>query len=160
MSIQIKVQILASYMDVCTAPKGSSTHQYNVPSFWAEFLAVWSKYYTWLREFPDKNSNFGLLYGRVYGPLRQKMIITYKLLKGTFFLWFKCALKTPIIIRREKILHIFSFYLSNCRSKRVQKIQSISQPVLALQRSHFVSGFLKWEKCHILHRYSDTWICA
>ena len=44
--------------------------------FWAEFLAKWSKYYgglreyyEGLREFPDKTSNFGLLYGRVYGPL-------------------------------------------------------------------------------------------
>ena len=42
------------------------------PRFWAESLAVWSKYYGGLREyygelreFPDKNSNFGLLYGRV-----------------------------------------------------------------------------------------------
>ena len=51
--------------------QGSSTRQYyNVPSFWEEFLVVWSKYSAWLlREFPDKSSNFGLLYGRVYGPL-------------------------------------------------------------------------------------------
>ena len=27
------------------------------------------EYYGELREFPDKSSNFGLLYGRVYGPL-------------------------------------------------------------------------------------------
>ena len=39
------------------------------PRFWAEFLAVWSKYCGGLREFPDKSSNFGILYGRVYGPL-------------------------------------------------------------------------------------------
>ena len=42
--------------------------------FWAEFLAVRSKYYGWLREFPDKSSNFGLLYGRVYGPLEWNTI--------------------------------------------------------------------------------------
>ena len=48
--------------------KESSTRQYNVPSFWAEFLAVWSKYHAWLHQFPDKSLNFGLLYGRVFGP--------------------------------------------------------------------------------------------
>ena len=46
--------------------KGSTTRQYNVPSFWAEFLAIWNKYYGRLREFPDKSSDFVLLYGRVY----------------------------------------------------------------------------------------------
>ena len=40
----------------------------NVSSFWAEFVAVWSKYYAWLREFPDKSANFGILYGHVYVP--------------------------------------------------------------------------------------------
>ena len=30
------------------------------------------EYYWELREFPDQCSNFGLLYGRVYGPLMKK----------------------------------------------------------------------------------------
>ena len=29
------------------------------------------EYHGKLREFPDKSPNFGLLYGRVYGPLRE-----------------------------------------------------------------------------------------
>ena len=56
--------------------KRSSTRRYNLLRFWAEFLALWSKYYAWLseyygglREFPDKSSNFDILYRRVYGPL-------------------------------------------------------------------------------------------
>ena len=27
---------------------GPFTRQYNVPSFWAELLATWSKYYAWV----------------------------------------------------------------------------------------------------------------
>ena len=38
--------------------EGSSTRQYNVPSFWAEFLAVRSKYDAWFHEFPDKEFKF------------------------------------------------------------------------------------------------------
>ena len=38
------------------------------------FLALWSKYHVWLCEFLDKSSNFGLLCGRVYGPLDQPWI--------------------------------------------------------------------------------------
>ena len=56
--------------------KGHSHASIMYPRFLAEFLAVWSKYYGGLcyyygelREFPDKSSNFGLLYGCVYGPL-------------------------------------------------------------------------------------------
>ena len=55
--------------------KGHPHASIMYPRFWAEFLAVKSKYYGGLREyygelreFPDKSSNFGLLYGRVYGP--------------------------------------------------------------------------------------------
>ena len=49
-----------------TSLKGHPRASTMYPRFWAEFLAVWSKYYGELREFPDKSSNFGLLYGRVY----------------------------------------------------------------------------------------------
>ena len=33
------------------------------------------EYHGELREFPDKSSNFGLLYGRVYGPLTSRFKI-------------------------------------------------------------------------------------
>ena len=52
--------------------------------FLGRVLAVRNKYYAWLlREFPNKSSNFGLLYGRVYGPLavmlRQRLnIVCYQ----------------------------------------------------------------------------------
>ena len=56
--------------------KGHPHDSIMYPRSWAKFFAVRHKYYGGLRdyygelrEFPDKSSNFGLLYGRVYGPL-------------------------------------------------------------------------------------------
>ena len=61
-------------LPLCTLKGHPHASMCNVPIFWAEFLAVWSKYYArLLREFPDKSSNFGLLYGREYGPLSSKL---------------------------------------------------------------------------------------
>ena len=49
----------------------------------AEFLAVWSKYSGGLRQFPDKSSHFGLLYGRVYGFFAHQILgRTHVRLKG------------------------------------------------------------------------------
>ena len=45
-------------------------HPHTSIIIWEEFLAIRNKHYAWLREFPDKRSNFGLLYECVYEPLR------------------------------------------------------------------------------------------
>ena len=44
--------------------KGSYTRQYIM----YQVSGHNSGHIAWLREFPDKSSNFGLLYGHVYGP--------------------------------------------------------------------------------------------
>ena len=71
----LPVLFILPYMHIIHSLKGHPHASIMYPRFWAEFLAVLSKYYGGLREyyvelseFPDKSSNFGLLYGRVYGP--------------------------------------------------------------------------------------------
>ena len=61
-------QNLGTFTGVWMGHKGPSTRQYNVPSFWLDFIDLCSRGYSMLNEFPDKSSNSGHLYGRVHVP--------------------------------------------------------------------------------------------